>query len=160
MRRTHAAAEDLRESPSETTVALIARLSAEHEVPPVGTLGQRRHSRGSAAVVSQDAGTGRGTGIRRLAPVAVGAVVMLVATLVLTTVRSPQAPMLADQSAPVATAAPAAPSAAPTQAPLPSTSPAVAATPAPPAKPAAPRPPAPGSAVRPAPRAGDGTQAA
>ena len=160
MRRTHAAAEDLRESPSETTVALIARLSAEHEVPPVGTLGQRRHSRGSAAVVSQDAGTGRGTGIRRLAPVAVGAVVMLVATLVLTTVRSPQAPVLADQSAPVATAAPAAPSAAPTQAPLPSTSPAVAATPAPPAKPAAPRPPAPGSAVRPAPRAGDGTQAA
>jgi hypothetical protein len=159
MRRTHAAAEDLRESPSETTVALIARLSAEHEVPPVGTLGQRRHSRGSAAVVSQDAGTGRGTGIRRLAPVAVGAVVMLVATLVLTTVRSPQAPVLADQSAPVATAAPAAPSAAPTQAPLPSTSPAVAATPAPPAKPAAPRPPAPGSAVRPAPT-GAGTQAA
>jgi len=157
MRRTHAAAEDLRESPSETTVALIARLSAEHEVPPVGTLGQRRHSRGSAAVVSQDAGTGRGTGIRRLAPVAVGAVVMLVATLVLTTVRSPQAPVLADQSAPVATAAPAAPSAAPTQAPLPSTSPAVAATPAPPAKPAAPRPPAPGSAVRPAVA---GTQAA
>jgi Glycosyl hydrolases family 16 len=159
MRRTHAAAEDLRESPSETTVALIARLSAEHEVPPVGTLGQRRHSRGSAAVVSQDAGTSRGAGIRRLAPVAVGAVVMLVATLVLTTVRSPQAPVLADQSAPVATAAPAAPFAAPTQAPLPSTSPAVAATPAPPAKPAAPRPPAPGSAVRPAP-AGAGTQAA
>jgi Glycosyl hydrolases family 16 len=159
MRRTHAAAEDLRESPSETTVALIARLSAEHEVPPVGTLGQRRHSRGSAAVVSQDAGTGRGTGIRRLAPVAVGAVVMLVATLVLTTVRSPQVPVLADQSAPVATLAPAAPSAAPTQAPLPSTSPAVAATPAPPAKPAAPRPPAPGSAVRPA-QTGAGTQAA
>ena len=157
MRRTHAAAEDLRESPSETTVALIARLSAEHEVPPVGTLGQRRHSRGSAAVVSQDAGTGRGAGIRRLAPVAVGAVVMLVATLVLTTVRSPQAPVLTDQSAPVATAAPAAPYAAPTQAPLPSTSPAVAATPAPPAKPAAPPPPAPGSAVRPA---GAGTQAA
>jgi len=159
MRRTHAAAEDLRESPSETTVALIARLSAEHDVPPVGTLGQRRHSRGSTAVVSRYAGTGRGTGIRRLAPVAVGAVVMLVATLVLTTVRSP---VLADQSAPVATLAPAAPSAAPTQAPLPSTSQAVAATPAPPAqaKPAAPRPPAPGSAARPAPRAGDGTQAA
>ena len=162
MRRTHAAAEDLRESPSETTVALIARLSAEHDVPPVGTLGQSRHSRGSTAVVGRDAGTRRGTGIRRLAPVAVGAVVMLVATLVLTTVRSPQAPVLADQSAPVATLAPAAPSAAPTQAPLPSTSQAVAATPAPPAqaKPAAPRPPAPGSAARPAPRAGDGPQAA
>src|SRR5690349_9720930 len=118
MRRTRAASEDLRESPSETTVARIARSSAGHDGPPVGTLGQRRHSRGSAAVISRDAGTGRGTGIRRLAPVAVGAVVMLVATLVLTTVRSP---VLADQSAPVATLAPAAPSAAPTQAPLPST---------------------------------------
>jgi Glycosyl hydrolases family 16 len=162
MRRTHAAAEDLPESTSESTVALIARLSAEHDVPPVGALGQRRHSRGSsgAAVVTRDTGASRGGGIRRLAPVAVGAVVMLVATLVLTTVRSPQPPVLADQSAPVATAAPAAPYAAPTtQAPLPSTSPVVAATPAPP-KPAAPRPPAPGSAVRPAPRAGDGPQAA
>ena len=59
MRRTHAAAEDLPESISESTVALIARLSAEHDVPPVGALGQRRHSRDSAnAVVSQDAGPG------------------------------------------------------------------------------------------------------
>ena len=81
---------------------------------------------------------------------------MLVATLVLTTVRSPQPPALADQSAPVATVAPAAPSAAPTQAPLPSTSPAVAA---PPPNTAAPRPPAPGSAARPA-APGDGKQAA
>jgi hypothetical protein len=154
MRRTHAAAEDLPESPSESTVALIARLSAEHDVPPVGMLGQRRHSRDFAdAVVSRDAG--RGAGIRRLAPIAVGAVVMLVATLVLTTVRAPGPPALADPSAPVASVAPA----APTQAPLPSTSPAVVATTAPP-KPAAPRPPAPGSAARPAPAAGDGTQAA
>jgi hypothetical protein len=153
MRRTHAAAEDLPESPSETTVALIARLSAEHDVPPVGALGHRRHSR--ETVVSQGTAAGRATGIRRLAPVAVGAAVMLVATLALTTVRSPQPPALTDQSAPVATLAPAAPSAAPTQAPLPSTSPAVVTTA--PAKPAAPRPPAPGSAVR---RAGDGTQAA
>ena len=155
MRRTHAAAEDLPESPSESTVALIARLSAEHDVPPVGALGHRRHSR--ETVVSQGTAAARATGIRRLAPVAVGAVVMLVATLVLTTVRSPQPPVLADQPAPVATVAPAAPSAAPTQAPLPSTSPAVVATA--PAKPAAPRPPAPGSAVRPAPT-GAGTQAA
>lgn len=153
MRRTHAAAEDLPESPSETTVALIARLSAEHDVPPVGALGHRRHSR--ETVVSQGTAGTRPTGIRRLAPIAVGAAVMLVATLVLTTVRSPQPPALADQSAPAATLAPAAPSAAPTQAPLPSTSPAVASTA--PAKPAAPRPPAPGSAVRPA---GSGTQAA
>ena len=151
MRRTHAAAEDLPESTSESTVALIARLSAEHDVPPVGVLGQRRHS--ADAVVTQ-AATGRNGGIRRLAPFAVGAVVMLVATLVLTTVRSPQPPALADQSAPVA---PAAPTAAPTQAPLPSTSPAVAATTAPP-KTVAPRPPAPGSAARQA--AGSGTQAA
>jgi len=156
MRRTQAAAEDLLESTSESTVALIARLSAEHDVPPVGALGQRRHSRGAVAAVVTPSAPRRGGGIRRLAPVAVGAVVMLVATLVLTTVRSPQPPALADQSAPVATVAPAAPSAAPTQAPLPSTSPAAAALPP---KPAAPRPPAPGSAARPA-VAGDGKQAA
>lgn len=159
MRRTHAAAEDLPESTSESTVALIARLSAEHDVPPVGALGQSRHSRDSAnAVVSRGAGARRGTGIRRLAPFAVGAVVMLVATLVLTIVRSPGPPALVDQSAPVSTVAPAAPT--PTQAPLPSTSPVAAAPPAPtaPPKPVAPRPPAPGSAARPT--AGDGTQAA
>jgi Glycosyl hydrolases family 16 len=156
MRRTHAAAEDLSESTSESTVALITRLSAEHDVPPVGALGQRRHSRDSAAVVTRD--TGRGSGVRRLAPFAVGAVVMIVATLVLTTVRNPQAPALAEQSAPAATVAPAAPSAAPTQAPLPSTSP-VAAASAAPQKPA-PRPPAPGSVARRPAAAGDGTQAA
>ena len=98
MRRTHAAAEDPPESISESTVALIARLSAEHDVPPVGALGQRRHSRDSVnAVVSRGAGARRGTGIRRLAPFAVGAVVMLVATLVLTIVRSPGLPALADR---------------------------------------------------------------
>lgn len=147
MRRTHAAAEGPPEPTFESTVALIARLSAEHDVPPVGALGQRRHS----AVVSR-------AGIRRLAPIAVGAAVMLVATLVLTTVRTPGPPALADQSAPVATLAPATPNpaqaASPTQAPLPSTSPA-APRPAV-SRSAAPRSPAPGSAAR----AGDGTQAA
>ncbi len=155
MRRTHAAAEDLRESTSESTVQLIARLSAEHDVPPVGALGQRRHARGHMG----DAATTRPGGIRRLAPFAVGAVVMLVATLVLTTVRAPQPSALADQSAPAATLAPAAPTAAaPTQAPLPSTSP--AAAPTAPKKPVAPRSPAPERTARPVAAAGDGSQAA
>src|SRR5206468_5472077 len=88
MRRIHAAAEGLREPTSESTVALIARLSAEHDVPPVGALGQRRHS----AVISR-------AGIRQLAPIAVGAAVMLIATLVITAVRAPGPPALADQSA-------------------------------------------------------------
>ena len=62
MRRTHAAAEDLRESTSESTVALIARLSAEHDVPPVGTLGQRRHSRGVGRRRQPGRGHGPGRG--------------------------------------------------------------------------------------------------
>jgi glycosyl hydrolase family 16 len=159
MRRTHAAAEDLPGPIFESTVALIARLSAEHDVPPVGALGQRRHRRQSGdTVVSRDGSERQGAGIRRLAPIAVGATVMLVATLVLTTVRTAGPPALADQSTPVATSAPA-PAAAPTQAPLPSTSPAAATT-APP-KPVTPRPPAPGSTARRASAVGgDGTQAA
>ena len=70
MRRTHAAAEDLLESTSESTVALIARLSAEHDVPPVGAASGIAGIPGFRdAVVSRGAGARRGTGIRRLAPV-------------------------------------------------------------------------------------------
>jgi hypothetical protein len=164
------AAEDLPESSTE----LIARLSAEHDVLPGErvfpgeTTGRHRHSAG--VVVTSDSATSRRAGIRRLAPVAVGAIVMLVATLILTAIRSPQySPALTDQSA-TETAANAATAAAPAQplastvaaapTPLPSTSPAAANL-----KPAA----APQSAAakplvvaRPAPvaAAADGTQAA
>jgi Glycosyl hydrolases family 16 len=163
------AAEDLPESSTE----LIARLSAEHNVFhgetvfPGETTGRHRHSAG--VVVTRDSATSRRAGIRRLAPVAVGAIVMLVATLILTTIRSPEpaATSLADQSATenAATAASPAEPAATTEAattptPLPSTSPVAAAKP----KPAAPAAAAPKPLVAavPAPvaSAADGTQAA
>src|ERR1700748_603801 len=108
MRRTMTAAEDLPESSTE----LIARLSAEHGLFPGETVfpgeatGRHRHSAG--VVVSRDSATDRRAGIRRLAPVAVGAIVILAPPLILTTVRSPQySPALTDQTA-AATAANAA----------------------------------------------------
>jgi Glycosyl hydrolases family 16 len=158
------AAEGLPESSTE----LIARLSAEHNVFPGETSGRHRHSAG--VVVTTNSATSRRAGIRRLAPVAVGAIVMLVASLVLTTVRSPAySPALTEQTAAETAASPAqsdqsaaqsegtTEAAAPT--PLPSTSPA-AAKPKPATPPAAAaKPPV---AVPPAPvvSAADGTQAA
>ena len=155
MRRTYPAAEDLPESTTE----LIARLSAEHDVSPAEAVGRHRHS--AETVVTRDVTRTGGAGIRRLAPVAVGAIVMLVATLVLTTVRSQQPAAAVDQSAAESsvdaqTVVPAAPTVAGTQAPLPSTSPATTA--AAKATPAAPRAVTPSVAARAS--AGGGTQAA
>ncbi len=165
MRRTDTAAEDLLEPSTE----LIARLSAEHDVSPGETTGRHRHS--ADAVITRAVPATRLTGIRRLAPVAVGAIVMLVATLALTTVRSPAAPAapaLADQSSLAspatdpatdpATVQPAVPTPAATPTPLPSTSPAAAAKPKPAVPPVAAKPST--VAARPPAAASDGTQAA
>jgi hypothetical protein len=160
MRRTYTAAEDLPESTTE----LIARLSAEHDVLPGEATGRHRHY--TDAVVTRDSAKSRRAGIRRLAPVAVGAIVMLVATLVLTTVRAPQTTptTLAEQSAAVDSAAtdpspaqPAGTTAAAAPTPLPSTSPAAAKP-----KPVVPQAVKPRTAVPRAPvaAASDGTQAA
>ncbi len=159
MRRTYTAAEDLPESTTE----LIARLSAEHDVLPGDTTGRHRHT---DAVVTRDPAKSRRAGIRRLAPVAVGAIVMLVATLVLTTVRAPQntPTTLTEQSAAVENAAtdpspaePAGTTAAAAPTPLPSTSPAAAKL-----KPVVPQAVKPRTTVPRAPvaAASDGTQAA
>ncbi len=141
----------------EASTALIARLSAEHDVSPAEAVG--RHRQSAEAVVTRDGAPNGRAGIRRLAPVAVGAVVMLVATLVLTTVRSPQPAAAVDQAADAQTVAAAAPTAAGTQAPLPSTSPAAptTTTAAARAKPAAAKPSAP---ARPVVGSGTGTSAA
>ncbi|HEY0812106.1 MAG TPA: glycoside hydrolase family 16 protein, partial [Pseudonocardia sp.] len=172
MRRTMTAAEDLPESSTE----LIARLSAEHSVFPGETTGRHRHSAGVA--VADPSATRRRSGVRRLAPVAVGAIVMLVATLILTSIRSPQsAASLTAQSAAVAAASSAQPaeSAQPVQSaepeattaaanptPLPSTSQAAAKPAATPAAAATAPKPLVGAAPPPAPvaSAADGTQAA
>ena len=159
MRRTYTAADDLPESTTE----LIARLSAEHDVLPGDTTGRHRHT---DAVVTRDPAKSRRAGIRRLAPVAVGAIVMLVATLVLTTVRAPQSTptTLTEQSAAVENAAtdpspaePAGTTAAAAPTPLPSTSPAAAKL-----KPVVPQAVKPRTTVSRAPvaAASDGTQAA
>lgn len=79
MRRKPSAAADRPESPTE----LIARIPAEHGSPSETT---GRHHR-AGAVVTTDAGpTGRSLA-RRLAPLAVGAVVMLVAATIAAVVR-------------------------------------------------------------------------
>ncbi len=155
------AAEDLPESTTE----LIARLSAEHDVFPGETTGRHRHS--ANVVVTRDSARNGRSGIRRLAPVAVGAIVMLVATLILTTLRSPPySPTLTDQSAAANAATAASPAqpagtteaAAPT--PLPSTSPAaVKPNPATP-RAAVAKPLVPAAHPAPVAAASDGTQAA
>jgi hypothetical protein len=83
MRRTSSAAEDRSETPTE----LIARISAEHGSPTV-TIGRHRRPGGDvdAAVVTTDPLPQRSM-TRRLAPLAVGAAVMLIATTVATVVR-------------------------------------------------------------------------
>lgn len=82
MRRTTFAAEDRPESPTE----LIARISAEHGSPTV-TTGRHRRPGGSVdAVVTTDPLPQRSL-TRRLAPLAIGATVMLIATTIATTLR-------------------------------------------------------------------------
>lgn len=102
MRRTPTAAEDLPESTQESTTALIARLSAEHGLSSAESGGRRRHSArpvAAGAVVSRHSAPRRRPTVRRIAPLAVGAAVVLVATIVLTTVRSsPEPTTLADRS--------------------------------------------------------------
>jgi Glycosyl hydrolases family 16 len=83
MRRTTFAAEDRPESPTE----LIARISAEHGSPTVTSTGRHRRPGGSVdAVVTTDPLPQRSL-TRRLAPLAIGATVMLIATTVATTLR-------------------------------------------------------------------------
>jgi Glycosyl hydrolases family 16 len=84
MRRTTSAAEDRSESPTE----LIARISAEHGSPTVtqGRRHRRRAGENVEAVVTTDPLPQRSL-TRRLAPLAIGATVMLVATTVATTLR-------------------------------------------------------------------------
>jgi len=83
MRRTTFAAEDRPESPTE----LIARISAEHGSPTVTNTGRHRRPGGSVdAVVTTDPLPQRSL-TRRLAPLAIGATVMLIATTVATTLR-------------------------------------------------------------------------
>lgn len=160
MRRNSSAAAGLSESPTE----LIERISAEHDLSGDDT---GRHRR--AAVVVAGGAHGRASGrmlTRRLLPLAVGAVVMLVAATIATVVNPPQQQTVAGpelnsallpndpapvQIAPAAPTAGATPSATPT--PTPTTS----------KKPAAPRK----VVVKPAPpvrnavaTAGNGVQAA
>ncbi|GAA1295945.1 hypothetical protein GCM10009610_00390 [Pseudonocardia xinjiangensis] len=84
MRRTTSAAEDRSESPTE----LIARISAEHGSPTVtqGRRHRRRAGENVDAVVTTDPLPQRSL-TRRLAPLAIGATVMLVATTVATVLR-------------------------------------------------------------------------
>lgn len=168
MRRKSSAAIDRPESPTE----LIARITAEHDSQFEAT---GRH-RLPAAVVTRDAPSKR-TSARRLAPLAVGAAVMLVATVVATAVQPSQpeigSPELASAlghvdpapaaSPPVLTNTPpaeaaAAPPAAPT---APTAAPPTSAA-APPKPSQAPRNQAPAAAPKPQVPAsgGDGTQAA
>jgi hypothetical protein len=79
MRRKSSAADDRSESPTE----LIARISAEHGSPTV--TGRHRRAAGDAVVTSDPLPQRSLT--RRLAPLAVGAAVMLVATTVAAFVR-------------------------------------------------------------------------
>ncbi|MFC4944751.1 glycoside hydrolase family 16 protein [Pseudonocardia sp. GCM10023141] len=151
---------DRPESPTE----LIARISAEHDSQFEAT---GRH-RLPAAVVTRDAPTKQRTSVRRLAPLAVGAAVMLVATVVITVVKptddvvaSPELSTALAHNTPATTeppttsATPPPPTSAPpvaTSAPKPVVPPKVNANaPAAPPKPAA--PPVGGSG-------GNGTQAA
>ena len=125
MRRNSSAAIDRPESPTE----LIARISAEHDSAFDGT---GRH-RLPGAVVTRDAPAPRRqrTSTRRLAPLAVGAAVMLVATVIATVVH-PSDPATSPELAAAQGHDPApvvGPAATPENPP--------AATPAPPASPAA-----------------------
>lgn len=163
MRRKSSAADGLSESPTE----LIERISAEHDLSGDDT---GRHRR--AAVATTGGAHGRASGrmlTRRLAPLAVGAVVMLIAATVATLVNPPQEDTVAGpelssalipndpapvEIAPAAPTAGAAPSSAPRS--TPSAAPTTSKKPAPARKPA----------VAPAPvraavaSAGDGVQAA
>src|SRR4051794_39863902 len=82
MRRTTFAAEDRPESPTE----LIARISAEHGSPTV-TTGRHRRPGGSVDAVVTTEPLPQRSLTRRLAPLAIGATVMLIATTVATTLR-------------------------------------------------------------------------
>lgn len=157
MRRKPSAAADRSESPTE----LIERIRAEHDIS--GDTGRHRRA--------VTAGAARGRLLtRRLAPLAVGAVVMLVAATVATLVNPPQGqnvagPELSSALIPNAPApvqiAPAAPTAgATTPSAAPSAAPTTTNKPAPP-KPAKPAPaPAPAPVRRAVASAGDGVQAA
>lgn len=162
MRRKSSAADGLSESPTE----LIERISAEHE-PPGDDTGRHRR----AAVVTRGGRSAApSTLTRRLAPLAVGAVVMLVAATVATFVSPPEqdtvaGPELSSALIPNSPApldiAPAAPTAGATPTTTPSTT--LAPAPATTKKPATTRKPVAKAAapVRKAiASAGDGTQAA
>jgi hypothetical protein len=161
MRRKSPAVGDHSETPTE----LIARISAEHGSPTVTTTGRHRLPGGDVeAVVTTDPLPGNRSLTRRLAPLAVGATVMLVATTIATIVRPADDSALAApelSNAIVRTDPTTAERPTPTtQPPAPTTTPAPTTAPAPTttSKKAAPKPtpekkPAPASS-------GDGKQAA
>jgi hypothetical protein len=164
MRRTSSAVEDRSETPTE----LIARISAEHGSPTV-TIGRHRRPGGDvdAAVVTTDP-LPRRSMTRRLAPLAVGAAVMLIATTVATVVRPPEDAAVAAPELSTAIVRTDPTTSVVTPAPTPTLDPTTA--PAPPADHAAPHPSAASKAPKPAPKpaapvpvpkpAGDGKQAA
>ncbi len=160
MRRKSSAAGGLSESPTE----LIERISVEHDLSGDDT---GRHRR--AAVPATGGAHGRAPGrvlTRRLAPLAVGAVVMLVAATIATLVNPPKeqtvagpelsSALIPNNPAPVEIA-PAAPTAGAAPTPTPSAAPTTSKKPAAPRKPATPAPAPVRAAVA---SAGDGIQAA
>ncbi len=87
MRRKPSAAGDRSESPTEQ----IARISAEHDSPTETT---GRHRRIRAVVTTPDTPTGHSL-TRRMAPLAIGVVVMLVTTAIVSVVRPAEGNTLA-----------------------------------------------------------------
>ncbi|MDT7613928.1 MAG: hypothetical protein QOF00_1375 [Pseudonocardiales bacterium] len=88
MRRKRSAADDRSESPTE----LIARISAEHGSPTEETGRHRRAAVVTTAAPESGSGSGSGSNrtlARRLAPLAAGAVVMLVAATIAAIVSPP-----------------------------------------------------------------------
>jgi hypothetical protein len=164
MRRTSSAAEDRSETPTE----LIARISAEHGSPTV-TIGRHRRPGGDvdAAVVTTDPLPQRSM-TRRLAPLAVGAAVMLIATTVATVVRPAENAAVAAPELSTAIVRTDPTTSVVTPAPTPTLDPTTA--PAPPAAHAAPHPSPASKALKPAQKlaapvavpksVGDGKQAA
>lgn len=162
MRRNPSAADGLSESPTE----LIERISAEHDLTGDDT---GRHRRAAIPGGSSGRASGRVL-VRRLAPLAVGAVVMLVAATIATLVNPPQertvagpelsSALIPENPAPVEIA-PAAPTAGATPSPTPSAAPTTSKKPAAPRIPAAKPAPVREAPVREAVASvGDGLQAA
>lgn len=144
MRRKSSAAIDRPESPTE----LIARITAEYD-SQIETTGRHRIPNGAgAAVVTRDAPPKRSS-TRRLAPLAVGAAVMLIATVVATAVQPSEPEVGSPELAALGQVDPAPAASPPMLANTPANTP--AATPAPPADATAAAPPAAGAAAAPKP---------